>query len=71
MNDNSSLRYLGEAYDGVRFHVEPLWAALGSDAALQAYMLLAAAGFAIYGLMTVFRVLRGLALAARGAVGRI
>ncbi|PKP77852.1 MAG: hypothetical protein CVT81_07135 [Alphaproteobacteria bacterium HGW-Alphaproteobacteria-3] len=70
MNDNSSLRYLGEAYDGVRFHVEPLWAALGSDAALQAYMLMAAAGFAIYGLMTVFRSLRGFAHALRGVAGR-
>lgn len=66
MNENSSLRYLGEAYDTVRLCVEPVWAAFGSDTAMQAYMLLAAAVFTIYGIVTVSRTLRGAALAVRG-----
>ena len=46
MDDNSTLRYLGEAYEGVRFHVEPLWAMLGSDVEILVYLAAAAAAFA-------------------------
>jgi len=65
MNENSSLRYLGEAYDTVCRMVEPFWAALGSDAAIQAYTLLAAAALAVYGLTVVSRTLRGAAWAIK------
>ena len=65
MNENSSLRYLGEAYDTVCLSVEPFWAALGSDTAVQTYTLLAAAAFTAYGLTVVSRTLRGAALAIK------
>lgn len=70
MNENSSLRYLGEAYDMVRINVEPIWTALGGETAIQAYTLMAAAAFALYGIVTVSRSLRGAAVAVRGAVRR-
>ena len=70
MNENSSLRYLGEAYDTVCFGVEPIWSALSSDAAVQAYTLLAATAFAIYGFMTISSTLRSAAMAIRGTARR-
>ena len=70
MNDNSTLRYLGEAYEGVRFHVEPLWAMLGSDAAMRVYLAAAAAAFAVYSIFFISSSLREMASAMRSALKR-
>ncbi len=70
MNENGTLRYLGEAYDSVRHSVEPIWAALNSDVAMQAYLLLAAMALIAYGAVAISRTLRETALAIRGAVRR-
>lgn len=40
MNGNTSLKYTGEAYEGVRRHLEPLLQALGSETAFKIYVLL-------------------------------
>ncbi|MFA7639281.1 MAG: hypothetical protein WCY02_08215 [Parvibaculum sp.] len=48
MNENSTLRYLGEAYRGVRNHLDSLWIFLGSDAAMQIGAVMAAFLFTTY-----------------------
>jgi hypothetical protein len=48
MNENSTLRYLGEAYRGVRNHLESLWTFLGSEAAMQVGAVVAALLFTAY-----------------------
>lgn len=70
MNDNSTLRYLGEAYGDVSSNVGPVWAALGSDTAMQIYMAVAAIAFAAYGVSLVLRMLQDFAGAMRDAFRR-
>ena len=70
MNDNSTLRYLGEAYGDVSSNVGPVWAALGSDTAMQIYMAVAAVAFAAYGVSLVLRMLQDFAGAMRDAFRR-
>ncbi|MEP0706615.1 hypothetical protein [Parvibaculum sp.] len=70
MNDNSTLRYLSEAYDGVCFHVEPMLSALVSDAAMRAYLMAAAAAFAVYSAFFIFGSIRDIAGAMRTAFRR-
>jgi hypothetical protein len=48
MNENSTLRYLGEAYRGVRNHLESLWTFLGGEAAMQVGAVVAALLFTAY-----------------------
>ena len=70
MNENSTLRYLGEAYEGVGFHLEPLWSALDSDVALRVYLAGAAAAFTIYSVFFIFSSVRDMAAAMRSSVRR-
>jgi len=70
MNENSTLRYLGEAYGDVSSNVGPIWAALGSDTAMQIYMAVVAIMFAGYGVTLVLRMLQDFADAMRDAFRR-
>lgn len=70
MNDNSTLRYLSEAYDGVRFHVEPIVATVGSDAAMRVYLAAAAAAFAVYSIFFIASSMRDMTAAMRTAFRR-
>lgn len=60
MNGHSSLKYVGEAYLGVRRHLEPLLAELGSETAFKIYVLLG--GLVLLGLSigAAFRMMRDL-----------
>ncbi|MFN4354698.1 hypothetical protein [Parvibaculum sp.] len=70
MNENSTLRYLGEAYGSVSSNLELIWSALGSDVAIQIYTLTAALVFAGYGVSFVLRSLQDFAGAMRDAFRR-
>ena len=70
MNENSTLRYLGEAYGNVCANLDMVWTALSSDAALQIYTLVAALVFAAYAVSFVTRSLQDFASAMRDAFRR-
>ncbi|MBA4208315.1 MAG: hypothetical protein C0454_02175 [Parvibaculum sp.] len=71
MNENSTLRYLGEAYRGVNSNLESVWTVLGSDVAMQFYAVGAAVIFAIYSTGIVVRSMRDFAGAMRSALRRV
>jgi len=70
MNENSTLRYLGEAYGSVSSNLDHVWAALGSDTAIQIYTLAASLVFAAYAVTFVTRSLQDFASAMRDAFRR-
>lgn len=70
MNENSTLRYLGEAYGSVSSNLDLALSALGSDTAIQIYTLTAALVFAAYAVSYVMRSLQDFASAMRDAFRR-
>ncbi|MDX5366852.1 MAG: hypothetical protein LPK88_10455 [Alphaproteobacteria bacterium] len=70
MNENSTLRYLGEAYGNVCANLDMVWSVLVSDTAIQIYTLVAALAFAAYAVSFVTRSLQDFAGAMRAAFRR-
>lgn len=70
MNENSTLRYLGEAYGSVSSNLDLVWSVLGSETAIQVYTLAAALVFAACAVSFVVRSLQGFASAMRDAFRR-
>lgn len=71
MNENSTLRYLGEAYRGVYSCLESVWTVMASDAAMQVYAVAAAVIFAGYSIRLVSRTVQDFAGAMRSALRRV
>lgn len=70
MNENSTLRYLGEAYRGVRSHVESVWTLLGSEAAMQIGAVMAAVLFVAYAVTVLVGSMRDFMIALGNAFRR-
>lgn len=60
MNGNNSLKYTGEAYAGVRRHLEPLLEALGSETAFKIYVLIGGLAVLCLSVAVAFRMMREL-----------
>lgn len=60
MNENSTLRYLGEAYHDVRNPLDSLWTFLGSDAGVQIGAVMAALLFTAYAVVVLVGTTRDL-----------
>ncbi|MEQ8267352.1 MAG: hypothetical protein RH982_09150 [Parvibaculum sp.] len=58
--NNSSLKYTGEAYAGVRRHLEPLLAALGSETAFKIYVLIGGLAVLCLSVAIAFQMMREL-----------
>lgn len=67
MNGHSSLKYVGEAYLGVRRHLEPLLAELGSETAFKIYVLLGGLAILTLSIGAAFRMMRDLKALKRSA----